>query len=159
GVVTSVVWTRHGVLSGSRDGTVRFWNVAQKKQVARLEGHAGAVDSVVLSPDGATAVSGGEDKTVRLWSVAAGKELHCFKGHENAVIHVQFAADGRFVNSSSGQHLNTERTWRRWDLMKRTEQGSRLLGENYRFNCAAFSPDGRFILVGGPYGFLHSRSW
>ena len=157
--VTNVVWTKHGVLSGSRDATVRFWNAAQKKQIARLEGHAGAVHSVALSPDGTTAVSGGNDKTVRLWNLATGKELHSFKGHENAVIQVDFAADGRVVNSSSGQHLNTERTWRRWDLVKRLERGSRFLGPDYRFGCAAFSPDGRYIIVGGPNGFVQLRSW
>jgi len=157
--VTSVVWSGQGVLSGSRDGTVRLWNVAQKKQLARLEGHAGPVHSVALSPDGTFALSGGNDKTVRLWSLAKGEELHCFKGHDNAVVQVQFAADGRVVFSSSGQQQNPERTWRRWDLLKKTEKGARTLGEEYRFGCAAFSPDGRYILVGGPGGIVHLRSW
>jgi WD40 repeat protein len=157
--VTSAVWSPHGVLSGSRDGTVRLWNVAKQKQILRLEGHAAAVLSVALSPDGATAVSGGNDKTVRYWNLATGKELHCFKGHENAVIQVQFSADGRVVNSSSGQHLNPERAWRRWDLVKRIERGARDLGEERRFGCAAFSPDCRRILVGGPGGFVFLRDW
>jgi WD40 repeat protein len=158
-VVTSVVWSKHGVLSGSRDGTVRLWNVGQKKLVARLEGHAGAVHSVSLSHDGTTAVSGGNDKTVRLWNLAKGKELHCFKGHDNAVIHVEFATDGRFVNSCSGQHLSPDASWRRWDLGKRMVHGGRNLGENRRYGCAAFSPDGRYVLVGGSGGLVYLREW
>jgi WD40 repeat protein len=145
-------------LSGSRDGTVRFWNASQKKQSARLEGHAGGVHSVAISSDGIMAVSGGNDKTVRLWNLATRKELHCFKGHDNAVIHVEFSVDGRSVNSSSGQHLSTDTSWRRWDLVKRTVQGGRDLGDR-RFGCAAFSPSGRYVLVGGPSGVVYLREW
>lgn len=159
GRVTSVTWSKYGLLSGSHDGTVRLWDPEKKKQIRTFEGHTGPVHSVALSPDGFTAASGGNDKTVRHWYLASGKELHCFKGHDNAVVHVQFAASERVVYSSSEQHLGTERTWRRWDLVKRIERGSRFLGQDYRYGCAAFSPDGRYILVGGPYGFLHLRSW
>jgi hypothetical protein len=156
--VTSVVWSRHGVLSGSRDGTVRLWSVAERKQKARLEGHAGPVHSVAVSPDGKTALSGGNDKTVRYWSLGAVKEIHCFKGHANAVVQVQFVNE-RWGVSSSGQHQGPERGWRRWDLTRKLEQGSTALGDELRFGCAAFSPDGRHILVGGPGGFVHLATW
>jgi hypothetical protein len=159
--VTSVVWSRDGqrILSGSRDGTVRWWDVAQQKQLARLEGHAGPVLSIALTDDGKTVLSGGNDKTVRLWSLPDRKELHPFKGHANAVVHVQFHNGGREFLSSSSQHQGGEHTWRRWDLAERKEIGSMSAGPEYRFGCAAFSPDGRHVLVGGPSGFLRLWSW
>ena len=160
--VTSVVWSRDGqrILSGSRDGTARWWNWVGQKQLARLEGHAGPVLSIALAPDGTTALSGGNDKTVRLWRLPGGKELHCFNGHANAVVQVQFHIGGREFFSSSSQHQSSaENNWRRWDLNQRKEIGSMNAGEERRFGCAAFSPDGRHILAGGPGGFLRLWSW
>jgi mono/diheme cytochrome c family protein len=159
--VTAVVWSKDGqhVLSSSRDGTVRLWAVASQKQIYCLEGHAGPALSVALAPDGKTALSGGNDKTVRLWDLTEGKELHCFQGHANAVIRVQFLPEGREFLSSSSQHQGSEQTWRRWDVIERKELGSLTAGESFRFGCAAFSPDGRHILVGGPGGFLRLWSW
>jgi WD40 repeat protein len=159
--VTSVAWSKDGrhILSGGHDGTVRWWSVAGQKQVYCLDGHVGPVLSVALSPDGATALSGGNDKTVRLWSLTDGKELYCFKGHANAVVQVQFHAGGREFLSGSSQHKGAEQTWRRWDLIDRREIAALTAGDEYRFGCAAFSPDGRHILVGGPGGFLRHWSW
>jgi WD40 repeat protein len=158
---TSVVWSKDGqhILSGSGDGTVRWWAVAGQKQIYCLEGHVGPVLSVALSPDGASALSGGNDKTVHLWSLTEGKEVYCFKGHVNAVVQVQFHPSGREFFSSSSQHKGAEATWRRWDLIERKEIASLSAGDEYRFGCAAFSPDGRHILVGGPGGFLRHWSW
>jgi hypothetical protein len=160
--VTSAVWSSDGqmILSGSRDGTARWWNWARQKQLARLEGHAGAVLSVALAHDGKTALSGGNDKTVRLWRLPGGKELHSFTGHANAVIRVQFdVGGGEFFSSSSQHQASAENTWRHWDLNQRKEIRSKTAGDQHRFGCAAFSPDGRHVLVGGPGGFVRLWSW
>jgi WD40 repeat protein len=161
GPVTAVVWSKDGqhVLSSSRDGSVRWWSLSAQQPVYTLEGHAGPVLCVALAPDGKTALSGGNDKTIHLWSLTDGKELHWFKGHANAVVHVQFHPGGRGFFSSSSQHKNAEATWRRWDLVDRKEIGSMTAGEEFRFGCAAFSPDGRRILAGGPGGFLRLWDW
>lgn len=85
------------------------------------------------------------------------KEVHCFKGHATAVIQVQ-VRDGEFFSSGS-QHQAAEEVWRHWDLTARKEFGSMTAGPDYRFGCAAFSPDGRHVLVGGPGGFLRLWTW
>jgi WD40 repeat protein/mono/diheme cytochrome c family protein len=161
GPITGVAWSSDGqrILSGSRDGTARWWDWKGQKQLAILEGHAGPVLSIALANDGKTALTGGNDKTVRLWNLASAKELHAFTGHANAVVHVQFHPNQREFLSSSSQHQGSENTWRRWDLADRKETGSLSAGTEYRFGCAAFSPDGCYILVGGPGGFLRLWSW
>jgi mono/diheme cytochrome c family protein len=159
--VTALAWSTDGqhILSASRDGTLRWWDSAQAKPLARLEGHIGPVLSVALAPDGLTALSGGNDKTIRLWGLAQGNELHCFKGHANAVIQVQFDTSGREFFSSSSQHQGSDQCWRRWDLASRKEIGARGPGSEQRFGCAAFAPDGKQVIVGGPGGFLRLWSW
>jgi hypothetical protein len=158
--VTAVAWSSDAshVLSAGRDGTLRWWDAAAGKQVRCLEGHVGPVLSIALSPKGKMALSGGNDKTVRLWDLTDGKEIFCFKGHANAVVAVHFDGN-RQISSGSSQHQNAEPTWRRWDLLDRREIGASPIREDLRFGCAAFTPDGRFILVGGPGGFLRRWEW
>lgn len=161
GPITSVAWYRDNVqiVSASRDGTVRWWDANLEKQLARFDGHAGPVLSVALAHDGRTVLSGGNDQTIRLWSLPDRKELHRFDGHQNAVVCVQFLAEGAEFVSASSQHRTFENTFRRWNLTDRKEVAARKAGQGDSFSCAAFSPDGRHVLVGGPGGFLRMWNW
>jgi WD40 repeat protein len=62
----------HTLASGSLDGTVRLWDVADPAHPQLLgqplTGSTVAVDSVAFSPDGHTLASGSDDGTTRLWN-------------------------------------------------------------------------------------------
>ena len=59
--------------SGSRDKTIRLWDVSTGAETARLEGRAAWVRALCQLNDGRLA-SGCSDGTIRLWDVAAGAE-------------------------------------------------------------------------------------
>jgi WD40 repeat protein len=121
------------------------------------EGHAGAVHSVAFAPDGRQALSGGDDRVLRLWDVGSGKEVRRLAGHANAVIRVAFAAGGRQVLSGSSRYRTPDRVVRRWDPAAGRE-GKPAAGDGPpRVECAAFSADGRFALLGVGEGGL--RLW
>lgn len=61
------------VAFGTKQNTVSVRNLADGKEVKKLEGHAGAVNGVALTADGTQVVSGSADKTFRVWSLESGE--------------------------------------------------------------------------------------
>jgi hypothetical protein len=101
--VWTVALSRDGrrALSGSKDATVRLWDVETGAQLAFMEGHEAEVVSVAFSLDGRRALSGSIDKTVRLWDLESGREVRSFRGHTDNVVSVAFAGDGSQTLSAS----------------------------------------------------------
>lgn len=62
------------LIYGSSDGTIRFWDVKKKKQIAVLKGHSDLVISLLRVSE-KVIVSGSSDGTIRLWNVEKGKEI------------------------------------------------------------------------------------
>src|SRR5262249_9679529 len=102
GIIWSVAVSRDGktVVSGSQDGTVRLWNVAQRQERAVLRGHAEhaqggvgkkAVFSVLCSPDGKTLASGSAGQTIKLWDLDTGKERLTLRGHTKDIANLCFS--------------------------------------------------------------------
>ena len=110
-VVHGVAITADGrwVVSGSRDNTVRVWEVKSGNCLATLEGHTAYVLGVAMTADGRRVVSGSHDKTVRVWDVESGNCLATLRGHTKGVQGVAVTADGRRAISSSDD--NTVRVW------------------------------------------------
>jgi hypothetical protein len=69
--VWSVALSRDGktLVSGSRDKTIKVWDLATGKELRTLKGHQDLVRSVALSSDGKTLVSGSGDKTIKVWDL------------------------------------------------------------------------------------------
>jgi WD40 repeat protein len=99
----------HTLASGSRDETVRLWDVESGHLRLTLEDHAASVNGVAFAPDGRTLASGSRDETVKLWDAESGRLLRTLEGHANWVHSVAFAPGGRTL--ASGSYDNTVRLW------------------------------------------------
>jgi len=151
--VNSVAFSPDGRLlaSGSRDRTIRLWDVEAGQVVRTLSGHTDWVSSVAFSPDGRLLASGSDDRTIRLWDVGTGQVVRTLSGHTDSVNSVAFSPDGRLLASGSG-----DRTIRLWDVG--TGQVVRTLsGYIVGVNSVAFSPDGRLLASGSWDGMI--RLW
>ncbi|KAG1730837.1 WD40-repeat-containing domain protein [Suillus paluster] len=62
------VGREHRIVSSSRDGTVRMWDLKTGMVEFVIQGHKNTVTTVDLSKDGRLLASGSGDREVRLWS-------------------------------------------------------------------------------------------
>ena len=75
------------VVSGSRDATLRVWNVETGQCLHVLMGHVAAVRCVQY--DGRRVVSGAYDYMVKVWDPETETCLHTLQGHTNRVYSLQ----------------------------------------------------------------------
>lgn len=91
--------------SGSREGTVRLWDVSTGEYLKTLEGFTDEIWSFAFSPDGQTFAGDSDGSTVKLWDISTGKCLKTFKGHTSFVWTVIFSPlspAGTCASSRSG---------------------------------------------------------
>ena len=62
------VLPRDRIVSGSRDKTLRVWDVTEGLCLQTMRAHTGWVNCVGVLPDGRV-VSGSRDKTLKVWGV------------------------------------------------------------------------------------------
>jgi serine/threonine protein kinase/Tol biopolymer transport system component len=139
--VYAVAWSPDGkrIASGSRDGTVQVWDVANGGHVYTYAGHANPVLSVAWSPDGKRIASTSSDKTVQIWNAADGSNAYTYKGHTDVVWSVAWSPDGKRVASASD-----DKTVQVWN----TTDGSQIYtytGHSNAVCSVAWSPDGKRI--------------
>jgi WD40 repeat protein len=128
--------------SGGGDKTVRLWDVANGKELKKLEGHADGVNAVALSADGKVLASAGKDKLVIVWDVNTGKPAHTLKGHTGEVNSVALSADGKLLASGGA-----DKTVRLWDTATGKEVATVLAADEVL--GVALTPDGKVLAAGG----------
>ena len=75
------------VVSGSRDATLRIWDIDTGQCLHVLMGHVAAVRCVQY--DGRRVVSGAYDYMVKVWDPETEACLHTLQGHTNRVYSLQ----------------------------------------------------------------------
>jgi WD40 repeat protein len=86
------VENRHVIISGSKDGTVRVWDLAEGRLLYEpLTGHDREVSAVAVTEVNArpVLVSGGKDGTLRVWDLVTGASLYGpLTGHNDEIGHL-----------------------------------------------------------------------
>lgn len=78
------------MVSGSRDATLRVWDIETGQCLHVLMGHVAAVRCVQY--DGRRVVSGAYDFMVKVWDPETETCLHTLQGHTNRVYSLQVSA-------------------------------------------------------------------
>ncbi len=98
------------LVTGSRDCTIKFFEMPHVTEIRTLKGHGGWVRALAVSPDGKVLVSGGDDQTIKWWDIATGRSFRTLKGHAGYVRGLAFSPDGRRLASASW-----DRTIKLWE--------------------------------------------
>ena len=162
--VTGARLAGNTLISGSYDGTLKWWNLENRQCIRTVPAHERWIRKIGISPDGAKLVSVADDMVVRIWNAATGERLHELRGHaertpqnfRNQLYACVFSADNsklatgdrtgivKIWDAASGRDLATVSapTLYTWDGVQRIRSigGVRSL---------AFSPNGQQLAVGG----------
>lgn len=111
GRITRTLFTPDGkkLVSGSADGTMRFWDLETGELITTLKEYDSA-SPIAFSPDGQTFASGGENAKILLWDLSTGKLKTTFKAY-SPVRWISFEEDGKTLITSG-----TDGTTLLWDL-------------------------------------------
>src|SRR5690606_34646983 len=94
--------------SGSRDHTIRLWDMATRQTVMVIK-HGDWVRRLVASPDGNLLASACKDGTVKVISFATGEVIRTINAHEGGVDCVAFNHDGSLL--ATGGRDNAIKLW------------------------------------------------
>ena len=129
-------------VSGGRDGTLRYWQIDNGKELGFFPGFKGAIKACHISSNGRNAQAT-DGATLLLIDLKKGQVTKQFQltrswsaGHAAA-----FSADGHYVAAGETYAL------RMWDL--KTGKELPKLQDNEIQWCAAFTPDGLRLVSGG----------
>ena len=148
GRVNAVAWSPDSthIASGSRDKSVRVWNVATGGNMVTYQGHTGfgaSVQAVIWSPDGTYIASGSHDKTVQIWKASTGLHINTLRSGSDHINALAWSFDDKHIVSGS-----EEQKVYIWD----TATGRVVFtyrGHSWSVKSVAYSPEGRYIVSGG----------
>jgi WD40 repeat protein len=142
------------LFSAGQDKSVRAWKLASAAPVRNFP-HPNFVDAVAFNKDGTQLASGGHDGKLRIFDLVKGAQVREINAHpkpnENVIYSVAYSPDGKKIVSAS-----LDNSLKLWDAATGT-----LVKEFKAYNmkdapkghqdpvfCAAFSPDGKFLVSG-----------
>ncbi|MCZ6688946.1 MAG: hypothetical protein O7H41_05025 [Planctomycetota bacterium] len=157
GPILSLDYSSDGstIASGSRDGTVRIWDVLTGRELQRLELGVQA-NSVTFSPDGKQIAAGGgadwvnrgsKRNAVRLWSVETGKRSRRFRGDSGPTQSIAFSPDGATISAAMGQQSQGGATFI-WDATSgnRLQRLQNLEARGWT-STLVYSPDSKTLVT------------
>ncbi len=140
-VVDSVAFSPDGktLANGSRDGTIRLWNIDSGKLKKRLIEHKDFINGPAFSPDGKKLASGSEDGLILVWNLETGTHKALLAERMGSISCVAFSRDGKMLAGG-----NTDGNIHLFDVATGTPKMT-FTGHIEEISQVLFSPDGDML--------------
>lgn len=127
---------------------INMSNINETILLYELEGHTGAVYSLLWSPDGNYLASTSQDSTIRIWDRNNFKS-NVLEGHTNSVWGLSWSPDSKKIVS-----VALDKTARIWDIETGKEILSIKTGTTRNYSVA-WSHNGKYIAIGQSNGWIN----
>ncbi len=104
--IGALIFTPDGktLISGSRDNTIKFYEMPTLREFRTLREHTGWVRNLLVTNDGKVLISASDDNSVKMWNLQTGKCFRTLKPHKSAIRGIALSADQRFLATASTDH-------------------------------------------------------
>ncbi|KAK6185467.1 hypothetical protein SNE40_007693 [Patella caerulea] len=102
GSIYSLAVTKQYVIAGSYNQNIQLFDVKTNEEIIKLEGHFGAITSLVPSPSGKFLFSGSHDHNVQMWNLENHLPIQTLSRHQGSVNTI--ALYGNILLSGSEDH-------------------------------------------------------
>lgn len=143
-IVWGVAFSPDGerLVSGSKDGTVRHWDIRTALQTQEIANRSETWRTVAWSPDGTLIATGG-NSNVALWDGKTGAAVGGLTGHNGQIRGLAFSADSRQIATSS-----CDSQVKLWNVADRTAVKN-FSGHTGFASAVAISRSGKWVASAG----------
>jgi len=149
--VKSVAYSPDGkyIATGSRDNSVKLWEVATGRELRTFLGHLSTVNAIDFDPTGKLMATGSSDKQIIIWEVVTGSEMLRISGHQKSVTSVDFSTDGKQLASGG-----TENEAYVWDVDTGVKTAEFKVYAPQVGIQVSFSKDSKTLITGNDNGMI-----
>lgn len=95
------------MISGSRDCTIKLWDMPTMEERRTLKGHSAWVRNLLVTQDGQVLISASDDGTVKMWDIQTGRQFRTIRSHKGPVRGITLSPDGKYLATAGTDRIIT----------------------------------------------------
>ncbi|MCF6352620.1 MAG: caspase family protein [Cyclobacteriaceae bacterium] len=134
--IKSVDFSHDGafIVSGSKDKTIKLWEVSSGRELHTYNGHQKGVNDVLFTPNDEQLISASRDGYIYFWDVLTGNIIKSYKQPDENILRLALSPNGYYLAvGSTGEHINVYDT--RLDSIIYSVNGSYRARDNVFINA------------------------